>query len=116
MKFLADENFPLESYKALKEEGWDIESMLERKPGATDEEVLSLAFREGRIILTFDKDFGRLAILKRAQAKNGIVLLRFLPAFPLEAYKILRKALDKGLDFKGKISVITRETIRQRKI
>ncbi len=114
MKFLADENFPLDSYKALKSEGLDIKSVVEISPGLTDKKVLSFAFREGRTLLTFDKGFGKLALLKRKLSRNGIILLRFSPSHPMEPYEILKKVFQKGLDFKGKITVITRETIRQR--
>jgi predicted nuclease of predicted toxin-antitoxin system len=35
--------------------------MLTVSPGSSDQEVLALAVREERILLTFDKDFGELA-------------------------------------------------------
>jgi predicted nuclease of predicted toxin-antitoxin system len=39
-----------------------------------DEQILSIAHREGRILVTLDKDFGELAILKR-QLHSGILRL-----------------------------------------
>ncbi|GEM_PF-1482840 len=66
MKFLADENFPLDSYKALKEEGLDIKSVLEVKAGLSDEEVLSLAFKEGRTLLTF----GKITVITRSTVRQ----------------------------------------------
>jgi predicted nuclease of predicted toxin-antitoxin system len=39
-----------------------------------DEQILSTAHREGRILVTLDKDFGELAILKR-QPHSGILRL-----------------------------------------
>ena len=59
MKFLADENFPLPSVRRLREAGHDVAAIAAEEPGLQDEQVLSRAFREERIILTFDRDYGR---------------------------------------------------------
>jgi len=40
MFFLANENFPLTSIKILREDGYNVESILEKNPGAKDLEVL----------------------------------------------------------------------------
>jgi predicted nuclease of predicted toxin-antitoxin system len=48
-----------------------------RDPG--DEEILDRAFREGRILVTLDKDFGELAIV-RALPHAGIIRLVEIPA------------------------------------
>jgi len=57
IKFLADENVPIEAIKALKRKGLDIVSIIEFSPGLNDKEVLDLANRENMILITFDKDF-----------------------------------------------------------
>jgi predicted nuclease of predicted toxin-antitoxin system len=44
----------------------------EKDPG--DTEILAFAFRERRILITLDKDFGELAIVRR-QPHSGIVRL-----------------------------------------
>ena len=44
----------------------------DKDPG--DEEILSMAHREGRVLVTLDKDFGELAILF-GQPHSGIVRL-----------------------------------------
>ena len=44
-----------------------------------DYEILSLAHQEGRILITLDKDFGELAVV-REQAHAGIIRLVVLPA------------------------------------
>ena len=40
MLFLANENFPLESIRKLREEGYDVASIIEDSPGITDKEIL----------------------------------------------------------------------------
>ncbi|HKN26804.1 MAG TPA: DUF5615 family PIN-like protein [Roseiarcus sp.] len=41
-------------------------------PGATDPDVLAWAAREGRILLTFDKDFGELAAASNPPRARGL--------------------------------------------
>ena len=72
--FLADENFPLESVKFLRNKKVDVVSVQEIAPGAKNGEVIRLARKEKRVLLTFDKDFGEWAYRKRGAV--GIVLFR----------------------------------------
>ena len=60
MFFLANENFPLTSIRILRDAGYNVESVLEKNPGAKDSEVLKEAKKEKRVILTFDRDYGEL--------------------------------------------------------
>jgi len=60
MKLLANENFPIDSFNYLKLKGFDIKAIGIDYAGVKDEEVMLLAINEGRIILTFDKDYGEL--------------------------------------------------------
>lgn len=48
----------------LREHGYDVLAVWEVEPVAKDEEVLGLAVSELRVILTFDKDFGRFTLNK----------------------------------------------------
>jgi predicted nuclease of predicted toxin-antitoxin system len=59
MRFLANENFPLVSVRRLREAHHDVLSVGESMPGIKDEEVLALAALEGRVLLTFDRDYGK---------------------------------------------------------
>ncbi len=67
MKFLADENIPYPVVKRLRAEGFDITSIYEVRRGITDEEVAQIADREERILITFDKDFGMIFLLRTSQ-------------------------------------------------
>jgi predicted nuclease of predicted toxin-antitoxin system len=58
MRFLADENIPGDAVTELEAAGHDIVWVRTMAPGSKDEDILALAVREERIILTFDKDFG----------------------------------------------------------
>lgn len=63
MRFLANENFPLDAVEALRQNGHDVLWIRVESPGISDREVLSRAQAENRILLTFDtfdQDFGEL--------------------------------------------------------
>ena len=61
MRLLADENVAGETVEALRQQGHDVAWVRTGSPGLADEEVLRRAVSEGRIVVTFDKDFGELA-------------------------------------------------------
>lgn len=71
MRFLADENFPKSSYLKIKQAGFDILSIGKDYAGITDESVMQIAIGEGRVILTFDSDFGRLIRETKPPAINA---------------------------------------------
>jgi predicted nuclease of predicted toxin-antitoxin system len=61
MRFLANENFPGDAVIALKAAGHDVVWVRTAAPGSKDNDILAWAQRDGRVLLTFDKDFGELA-------------------------------------------------------
>jgi predicted nuclease of predicted toxin-antitoxin system len=63
VRFLANENFPGDAVAvdALRGGGNDVVWARTDAPGASDREILARAQREGRVPVTFDKDFGELA-------------------------------------------------------
>jgi predicted nuclease of predicted toxin-antitoxin system len=81
MKFLANENIPRIALDLLRDQGVDIISVLAVRRGLKDEEVLGIANEQGRLIVTFDKDFGDL-VFRTGMETKGLVLLRFRPATP----------------------------------
>ena len=61
MRILANENFPGTAVRALQGRGHDVAWVRFDAAGSSDIEVLARAQAEGRILVTFDKDFGELA-------------------------------------------------------
>ena len=113
MRLIADENFPLPSVRSLREAGFDILSVQESFSGISDPEVLRLAVREDRILLSFDRDFGDQIFHKDEPSPPGVVLLRFRPLSPLEPAELLLPILN-TVGIEGNFTVITRRHIRQR--
>lgn len=115
MRFLANENFPLESVHRLREAGHDVGAIIEDSPGAKDREVLARATNENRIVLTFDRDYGELVYRRRLSVPAGVVYFRFVPTTPKEPAEHLLKLLAiSGLSLKGKFTVVERGQVRQR--
>ena len=115
MQFLANENFPLISVRLLRDAGYDIVSITEDSPGAKDIDILARAEREGRIVLTFDRDYGELIYRLKRPTPPGIVYFRFDPTSPEEPAKhILQLLTVHRLSLKGKFTVTDRGQIRQR--
>ncbi len=90
MRFLADESCDFAVVRALRRAGFDVVSVLENASRAEDSEVIELALREERILLTEDKDFGRL-VYSHGQKPPGVIFLRF-PTFARK--QISRDVLD----------------------
>jgi len=58
----------------LRSQGYDVVLVVEMNKAVSDDEILHWAYKEGRSILTLDKDFGKLAVLL-GKAHRGIVRL-----------------------------------------
>lgn len=115
MRFLADENFPLPSARLLSAAGHDVVAVSLETPGVPDEIVLARAVREGRILLTFDRDYGDLLYLRGSQPPEGIIYFRFAPSSPEEPAEYLLSLLEQlGSSLPGTFIVAERDRVRQR--
>jgi predicted nuclease of predicted toxin-antitoxin system len=76
VRLLADESVDMAVMQALRADGHDVFSVAESRPGALDEEVIDLARAERRVLLTEDRDFGRL-IFASLQSVGGVMYLRY---------------------------------------
>jgi predicted nuclease of predicted toxin-antitoxin system len=76
MRFLVDEGCDFILVKALRAGGHDVLAVSEITPRAEDSDVIELALREKRILLTEDKDFGQL-VYAHGRETFGVILLRF---------------------------------------
>jgi predicted nuclease of predicted toxin-antitoxin system len=75
MLLLADENIQGELVQWLRTAGHDVLYAAESRRQTPDDELLSIARTEGRVILTDDLDFGELVYRQRL-ASHGVLLLR----------------------------------------
>lgn len=75
MRFLVDECTGPAVAERLREQSHDVFSVYQDRRGMSDEEILSLAASERRILITNDKDFGEMVFRER-RCHFGVVLLR----------------------------------------
>jgi hypothetical protein len=114
MRFLTDENFPGAAVAAVGEAGHDVVWVGVAAPGASDADVLAWAAREGRIILTFDKDFGELAKSSELPDPCGVVLFRIPLPRPGDIGRRLADLVASRDDWAGHFAVIEPGRVRLR--
>lgn len=114
---LADENFPKRSYEYLQDRGYDIKHITsEGFASITDEEVIEIALSENRIIVTFDSDFGEL-IFRKGYKPSGVLFFRWKNFRPQQPGEFIDQLLsNQQVTIRGFLTVISEQTIRQRKI
>lgn len=76
LRLLADESCDFAVVRALRAEGYDVFAVSEVMRRSDDRELIVLASREKRVLLTEDKDFGWLVFVSHA-GSAGVILIRF---------------------------------------
>lgn len=112
MRILANENFPGAAVIALRDRGHDVTWIRADAPGSTDFQVLARAQVEGRILITFDKDFGELAFRSELPASSGIVLFRISVPSSSHIARVAVAALESRTDWAGHFAVVEDDRIR----
>jgi len=105
MKFIADENLGIRVPRYLKSLGFDIVSVKELIPGKSDQDVLLLANKQKRILITLDKDFGEL-VFKEKLIHEGVILLRLKDESVENKKKVLLKLLKSKRKLEGKFTAV----------
>lgn len=93
MRFLLDQDVYASTARFLSELGYDVVPVarigLSR---AKDEELLAVAQKQGRVLVTRDRDYGSLVFVKRLGA--GVLYLRVLPLTQKAVHKELGRVLE----------------------
>jgi predicted nuclease of predicted toxin-antitoxin system len=114
MKFLLDQSADFRLIPHLRHLGHDVHVISRQYPsGLPDEDVLAIAWKEQRILLVADRDFGEL-IFHHGIAHAGVIFFR-LPGAPLQAkIKQLTRALTDYAEEleRGEFLVVTPRQIR----
>lgn len=75
-RILADESVDMALVRALRERGHEVVAVSETNPGATDDFVCTLARDHDSVLLTEDRDFGRL-LYSELGGVAGVLYLRY---------------------------------------
>ncbi|MCL4704349.1 DUF5615 family PIN-like protein [bacterium] len=81
----------------LSQQGHDVLATRNINPRMGDDEILEIAAREGRLVITMDKDFGELVYRHKA-ANAGVLLLRLDDATSLEKVQIISQIFSEHED------------------
>ncbi len=114
LKLLLDENVGRVAAEELQERGYDTISIARIDPGASDAIVLQRALREERILITLDRDFGRLIFLD-SQKHVGVIYVRLARESALDILHAILGVLEGyGEKLKGRFAVVTETEVRIR--
>lgn len=116
MRLFCDQNIMVETAQFLRRQGHDVVST--RDVGlseAPDEDVLEFAIKDGRVLLTFNADFGDIRLFP-AGTHSGIVRLRTTDQTAEMLHPVLQNAIERlaGRDLSGKLVTVTKAAIRIR--
>jgi predicted nuclease of predicted toxin-antitoxin system len=114
MRLLANENFPTDAAQSLREAGHDVGWIRADSPGVPDPVVLARAVREGRVLVTFDKDFGDLAFHSGLPTGCGVILFRLRAGTSAELAQQIVAALSQRSDWEGHFAVVEPGKVRLR--
>lgn len=114
MRFLIDECCPAPVIHALRAAMHDVVSIAEVAASTDDVQVLELARREDRILITEDKDFGE-HVVRGGASVPGVILLRLPARRGIEvAERVMHVVGELGDLLFGKYVVVLRHRIRLR--
>ena len=114
LKFLTDENISPSLVKILRNKKYDVKDIKEEKLfGINDTEILKLAYKENRVVITHDKDFANL--LSYSQIKHkGVILLRFSNQSPKNVVNSFTSILEqiKESKIKDSLMILSEDYVR----
>ena len=113
MRLLANENIPLATVEVLRQAGEDVLSVTEDSSGASDEAVIEWARQDGRIGVTFDRDYGELVFHHRLPPPAGVLYMRFEPESAVEPAAFIARLKEEGVELEGGFTMVNRDGIRQ---
>ena len=95
----------------LRNKGIDIVPIKELMSGSSDETVLETANEQGRILITFDSDFGQLIFRQKLEAR-GVILLKFAPKSTQQVVDVTLNVLKTQAKIEGNFFIVKEKKIR----
>ena len=112
LRFMADESCDFGVVRALRAKGFDVLAVSEITTRSVDRELIDQAYRENRILITEDKDFGWLVYVSRANSA-GVILIRFPGKARHDlAETITRLVFERGEELTGAFVVVQPGQVR----
>jgi len=106
IRFLADESCDFLVVRSLRSAGYNLVAVAEPFPSAPDREVLRVAVKEDRILITEDSDFGEWVFAHREKMK-GVLFIRFPGNARSELGEAVLLLIERhGMDLVGNFTVL----------
>jgi len=116
INFLLDESVEFRIATYLRENDFDVLTIAEEFPSIPDEQVLQIAYKQKRILITNDKGFGKL-IFKEGQKSHGVILIRMPFSTLQEKIVRLNRVLSpKTSNINRLFTTITNKSIRPKRL
>ena len=97
MQFIVDESTGAAVVDYLRGLGHDVLAVADAMPQANDSDILDLAARDERILITNDKDFGEL-VHRSGRAHSGVILLRLRDESSSNRVRMVEVVLERYAD------------------
>lgn len=110
MKFLTDENIASSVAMELRNQKFDVKDVKEEGLfGISDRDIIDLALKEKRIIITHDKDFLHIV----SASHFGVILIRMRKQDPIAVSRTLLLLLSSSMRKKlvGNVSVVSEHQV-----
>lgn len=114
LKFLVDAGVGSVAERRLMEAGYDVKAVRTVDPFMTDLDILRLADKEQRVVVTMDKDFGEY-VFRSGATHHGVLLLRMEDANgETKARVLVRVVAEHEEDLTGHFTVYQKGRLRIR--
>ena len=114
-RLLVDANIRGNVLELLRDASHDVLSIYEAARGLTDEEVLELAVRESRILVTLDKtDFGALIFQGQSPHPPAVILFRMRGITLTDTPEFITRSISTRDNWEGCFWVIDGRSVRSR--
>lgn len=117
MLFIADANIFVPMVDGLRDMGHDVFDVKEKgMENLSDPEIFRMAQKEGRILVTMDKDFSNILLYPPGE-HQGIIVVKLYRLKVADATRLFLDAMDdiKPEDIPGNLVIIDRSKTRIRK-
>jgi len=116
LKFLADVNIEKNLVDYLREQGFNVLWIPDYDCRLKDDDLLKLANKEKRVLITNDTDFSEIVFLQK-KVSIGIILIRIKGQVVNKKLSVLKKLIEHYSDkIKNNFIVITDKRIRVRSV
>jgi predicted nuclease of predicted toxin-antitoxin system len=112
MRFLVDECTGPSVARWLREQGHEVFSVFEQARGMNDDEIVEMAYVEGFVLITNDKDFGE-QTYRDKKSHRGIILLRLGNERASNKIAVLQRLIENYSDkLRDNFVVVTEKRVR----